>query len=73
MPHHFETDLVGLMPRRLRQNPQQSSEDASSPSTATASVEPLERVHVTTHPSLVRANEIVIQVRIFGIFKVEDV
>ncbi len=63
LPHHFEADLLALKPRRLQQNPQPSTEDASSPATATSStVEPLERVHISTHPALVRANEIVIQV-----------
>ncbi|KAI6177629.1 hypothetical protein M3Y97_00928700 [Aphelenchoides bicaudatus] len=62
LPHHFETDLVSLMPRLMRPGAQQPSTDETpSQATATASVEPLERVHVTTHPALVRANEIVVQ------------
>lgn len=63
LPHHLEADLIGLMPRRFKTTAQGSTEETSSPATATTSIETLERVHITTHPALVKANEIVVQVK----------
>ncbi|KAI6240088.1 hypothetical protein M3Y99_00493700 [Aphelenchoides fujianensis] len=56
LPHNFESDIVSLMPR-LRSG-QQPSTDESGGMTPN---EPTEMVHVTTHPRLVKANEIVVQ------------
>ncbi|KAI6235154.1 hypothetical protein M3Y95_00021200 [Aphelenchoides besseyi] len=56
LPNNFESDIVSLMPR-LRSG-QQSSTDDSGGMTPN---ETAEKVHVTTHPRLVKANEIVVQ------------
>ena len=58
LPSNFETDIASMMPR-LRSGQQPTpGDDATSNQTPN---EIAEKVHITTHPRLVKANEIVIQ------------